>query len=94
MSYRKQAQAWYSSRRWKAKRARQLHAHPLCAMCRAEGKAVPATIADHDKPHRGDPDLFWDGELVSLCKPHHDSDKKLIEAGKTLRTFGTDGWPV
>lgn len=62
-------------------------------MCQAEGKTRAATIADHVTPHRGNEDLFWNGELQSLCKPHHDRDKALIEAGKTLITYGLDGWP-
>lgn len=31
------------------------------------------TDAHHRVPHRGDPVLFWEGELESLCKPCHDS---------------------
>lgn len=76
------------------KRRQQLTAHPLCKMCQAEGKATAATIADHVTPHRGDEALFWNGELQSLCKRHHDSDKALIEAGKAPVTYGEDGWPV
>lgn len=95
MSYRAQANRWYSSARWKAKRERQLSEHPLCKMCLAEGRATPATIADHRTPHRGDYDKFWNGDLDSLCKPHHDSDKQRIEAGKALKPrIGADGWPV
>ena len=49
-------------------------------MCEAQGLAVPATVADHVEPHAGDPDLFWNGKLQSLCKPHHDRDKQRAEA--------------
>lgn len=95
MTYRQQVQKWYSSRRWKQRRADQLRAHPLCRMCLDEGRPTPATIADHVKPHKGDYELFWNGVLQSLCKHHHDSDKALIEAGKAPRQrFGADGWPV
>lgn len=92
--YRQVARKWYSSRRWKARRAQQLREHPLCKMCRAEGKATPATIADHRVPHKGDYILFWEGELDSLCKRHHDSDKALIEGGKRVVQIGVDGWPL
>lgn len=94
ISYRVAAQKWYSSRRWKAKRERQLSAHPLCKMCLEAGIATAATIADHRIPHKGDYDLFWDGELDSLCKRHHDSDKAIIEGGKAVVRIGEDGWPI
>lgn len=72
----------------------QLAAEPLCRMCTDEGKTTSATIADHVTPHKGDERLFWDGELQSLCKRHHDSDKARIEAGRAPITYGEDGWPV
>lgn len=94
MTYRERVQKWYSSRRWKRLREQQLKAHPLCKMCLSDGLAVPATIADHREPHKGDYDKFWNGALDSLCKRHHDSDKALIEAGKAPVRFGADGWPI
>jgi hypothetical protein len=92
--YRSQTNRWYSSRRWKKRRAEQLKAEPLCWMCREEGKATAATVADHDPPHRGDEQKFWFGKLRSLCKRHHDSDKALIEHGKSRVVIDLDGWPV
>lgn len=94
-SYRAIARPWYGSRRWKARRLAQLQAEPLCAYCLREGKVTPAKVADHKTPHRGDEDLFWNGELQSLCKPHHDSDKQREERGGRPRVqIGDDGWPV
>ena len=40
--------------RWRKARAAFLQKHPLCEICRAEGKLVPATVVDHIIPHRGD----------------------------------------
>ncbi len=95
MSYRTITNRWYSSRRWKAKRERQLHDEPLCWMCRDEGHIIPASVADHDPPHKGDEAAFWNGPLRSLCKRHHDSDKAMIEAGKAPRPkFDAKGRPV
>lgn len=48
---------------------------PLCAC------GAAATEVDHVRPHRGDPDLFWDADnLQSLCKPCH-SRKTVAEDG-------------
>lgn len=90
--------AWYSTTRWKARRRAQLQAEPLCRMCRAAGRITPATVADHVKPHRGDPDLFWNGELQSLCdaKPWrcHSSIKQRQETGTLPPGVDQDGWPL
>ena len=59
-------------RRWKRRSRQHLREHPLCVTCKAQGKIVAATAADHIVPHRGDEELFWNGELQSLCKLHHD----------------------
>jgi 5-methylcytosine-specific restriction protein A len=54
-----------------------------------------ATVVDHKIPHKGDETLFFDPEnLQSLCKPHHDREKKLIEMGKDIPIFGADGWRI
>lgn len=69
--------------------------HPLCAFCLEQDDITPADVVDHIKPHKGDASLFWDEENVqSLCKRHHDRDKKLIELGHQIIRFGPDGWPV
>ena len=62
----------YNSR-WRKARKHYLSLHPLCVLCKAEGKTTPATVVDHVKPHRGDEELFWDeGNWQAACKPHHD----------------------
>jgi len=66
-------------------------------MCLAKGKVEPATLADHVIPHRGDPQLFWLGELQSLCGSCHSSDKALLERGIVKQfdnDIGNDGWPT
>lgn len=82
--------------KWQQARVAHLSSHPLCVMCEQHGKIKAADVVDHIVPHKGDQALFWDaGNWQSLCKAHHDGDKKLIEAGKTPRqTTGRDGWPV
>lgn len=82
--------------KWQQARLAYLSANPLCVMCRKVGLIRSAEVVDHVVPHKGSETLFWDvANWQSLCKEHHDGDKKLIEAGKTPRpTIGADGWPV
>ena len=55
--------------------------------CQATGVALvgpyPAAnspVVDHIRPHRGDPDLFWDeGNLQSVSREYHDRVKQSIE---------------
>lgn len=93
-----QAQAyrrWYKTARWLRRRKAQLQAHPLCAMCLTRGAVTVANTADHVTPHKGDPVLFWQGPLQSLCPSCHASDKQAEErGGKPRVAFGLDGWPI
>ena len=77
-------------------RTRQLQREPLCHMCKAEGRTEAATVANHTKAHKGDPELFWDEtNLDSLCKRHHDSDQQAFEKGGTRTlAFDDDGFPL
>jgi 5-methylcytosine-specific restriction protein A len=70
-------------RSWQAVRAAYLSAHPLCEMCLAAGKCVPAVLVHHRvplaPPHkscglRGDPGDGGnnsEGNLQSLCQLCH-----------------------
>lgn len=71
--------ALYRTGRWRALRAAQLAADPLCAFCARAGRAVSATVCDHVKPHRGDPAAFWAGPFQSLCASCHASAKQRQE---------------
>lgn len=83
----------YKSAAWRSKRANQLGQEPWCVRCLADGKRVRASVADHVIPHRGDVDLFWNGDLQSLCWSHHSSDKQSEESWGS-RAIGVDGWPL
>ena len=51
---------------------KQLRAHPLCELCRREGRFVPAEEVDHIERPLGDPTLQRDpANFMSLCKSHH-----------------------
>jgi 5-methylcytosine-specific restriction enzyme A len=62
-------------------------------MCQVRGLAVPATIADHIEPHRGDWNAFLTSELQSLCAHCHNSAKRRIELGRPRPDIGEDGYP-
>ena len=93
-AYRAQAKRWYSSGRWQRRRAAQIRDEPLCTFCLRSGRCVPAKVADHIKPHKGNEYLFWHGVLQSLCWGCHRSDKALIEHGRQVVEYGEDGWPT
>jgi hypothetical protein len=50
-------------------------------------------VADHVIAHRGNPELFWYGQLQSLCKQCHD----MCKTADDLRGYSLDldplGWP-
>lgn len=64
---------WYGLQHWKNIRRHQLRIAPLCAICQAEGRLTPATVADHFPPHGGDFNAFLLGPLRSLCAACHDN---------------------
>lgn len=87
----------YCTAAWRHLRLAQLRAEPLCRMCKALGQLVPATVADHVKPHRGDLELFRDPDnLQSLCARCHSSHKQAQEnhADGLVRGAGVDGLPL
>ena len=84
----------YDTARWKRIARYQLRMHPLCRMCLERHIPVPATVADHIKPHGGDVMLFWTSNLQSLCKHCHDSRKRIDEIHGYQPDIGIDGWPL
>lgn len=87
----------YAQARWKGPHGRrrdQLTREPLCKMCLRAGQITNASHADHVIPHRGDPTLFWQGELQSLCPSHHNSTKQAQEHRGYSSEIGADGMPL
>jgi 5-methylcytosine-specific restriction enzyme A len=84
----------YHTKRWERIRRLQLQKEPLCRMCKANGIVREANVADHIVPHRGDPKLFWFGELQSLCPGCHDVGKRQVERTGYSKEIGADGYPV
>ena len=84
-------------RRWQGLREAILAESPLCYLClETLNQPVAATVVDHIKPHKGDPELFWDVDnLVPLCKTCHDSvSQRLEKSGAYVAPTGADGYPV
>jgi 5-methylcytosine-specific restriction enzyme A len=90
-----QYRRWYSTAAWRQLSAAQLWREPHCRFCLAMGRESVATQVDHQVPHRGNRERFFDpSNLISLCKPHHDATKQRLEHGRHLVPVGKDGWPV
>ena len=87
-------QKMYDTRRWIRLAKQQLRDHPLCVRCLEQGEVVPATIADHVQPHKGDVKLFYFGKLQSLCLAHHSGSKQYEEKNGFRNEIGNDGWPL
>lgn len=85
---------WYNTTRWRKRRQQQLMNEPFCRICAERNVATPATVADHVIPHDGDWNMFWLGELQSLCAAHHNGSKKEIEFRGYCSDVGMDGWPL
>lgn len=66
-------------KKWERFRVSFLLSNPLCEYCLANGETVPAKVVDHDLPHEGDPELFWDNTFTSLCGSCHNSTKQRME---------------
>lgn len=91
-----EAQAYrhlYGSSRWRRMSEAHRRSEPLCRFCLKDGKVTPAAVCDHVVEHKGDENLFWHGELQSLCAPCHSSAKQLIEQRGFLPDVAADGFP-
>ena len=84
----------YKTARWRTIREAQLSKSPFCVRCAEDGQTVAATVADHVVPHKGDLELFYFGELQSLCYRHHNSDKQSEEVRGYSTRVGADGFPL
>ncbi len=95
--------------RWDKARRSFLFEHPLCAMCKEQGRVVAAAVVDHIEPHRlkdallsGDAQaiakaqkLFWNPKnWQGLCLPHHSSTKQRMEKSGKVPGCTADGIPL
>jgi 5-methylcytosine-specific restriction enzyme A len=64
--------ALYRTPRWRRLREQKMRENPWCVDCFAEGIKNPWDDLDHDPPHGGDIEAFWDeSRLFGRCKAHH-----------------------
>ena len=72
---------WYGLKRWRDMRWGVLvDAAFQCQMCGNVEGDTSKLVADHRKPHRGDPELFWDrANLWCLCEVCHSTVKQREE---------------
>lgn len=77
--------AWYKTSRWQKLRRTILKRDGYACQTTKVGlvgkyPAPNSPVVDHIKPHRGDPDLFWDPDnLQAVCKSWHDKQKQSME---------------
>jgi 5-methylcytosine-specific restriction enzyme A len=85
--------SWYGLLAWKKRSRHQLTIEPLCTLCSRQGRIIPATIADHNPPHKGDWNKFRVGPLQSLCRDCHNRKWASGRHGYGC-DIGDDGLPV
>jgi hypothetical protein len=88
---------WYSLQRWRKRAKHQLQIEPLCRACLEQGRVTPATIADHDPPHRGNWQQFRLGPIQSLCAEchaHKNGADHVRPHAPRISEIGPDGFPV
>jgi 5-methylcytosine-specific restriction enzyme A len=84
---------WYSLQSWRTRAKHQLRLDPLCALCREAGRLVPAAIADHHPPHKGDYNKFRLGPLRSLCRDCHQGVRAIDKRGYS-HAIDDNGYPT
>jgi 5-methylcytosine-specific restriction protein A len=91
--------ALYRLHRWKreSRAFRDTPEGALCWLCKARGLIVPSECVDHDPPHNGCEQAFWDRSTWrALCLPCHASVTLAQRAGRPVRVRGctVDGMPL
>jgi len=78
----------YNTRRWRALREEVYKRDDWTCqktgqICVGKHPAPNSPVADHIKPHHGDPDLFWDmSNIQTVSKAYHDSQKQREERSR------------
>lgn len=85
----------YKTAAWERLRSTLLNDDPWCRFCATKGLKVPADVADHKIPHRGNLELFHDYDnLTPLCFSCHNSTKQKIEKGVVVIEYDERGMPI
>lgn len=86
--------AWYKTARWRDLRQTILIRDSYTCqrtgrVCAGKHPAPDSPVVNHKRPHRGNPELFWDPEnLETVTKAEHDSAVQREEQG-SRHTQGT-----
>lgn len=71
--------AWYGTERWRKLRLAVFvrdgfKCQRSGELCAGKHPAPNSPVANHKRPHRGDPELFWDiGNIETVAKHVHDN---------------------
>lgn len=84
----------YATTFWRKRRKQQLADYPWCSHCERMGYVAVATVVNHVVPHKGDHELFYNGELASVCKPCHDGPIQSDERRGFNSEVDVDGYPI
>jgi len=90
----------YATKQWKILREQALLRDAFkcqrcgCFLKRGRSHSQSAVV-HHIKPHKGDPDLFFDlDNLQSVCWADHSGVIQSEEVLGYSKEIGADGWPV
>lgn len=92
----------YGTKQWRILREQALFRdafrcqHKGCGVILRRGVSHQnSAVVHHLKPHKGNPDLFFDiNNLQSVCWMHHSGIIQSIENRGYDVTIGPDGWPI
>ena len=85
---------FYSTKAWHRARLWQLTNYPLCRICHARGKIVPATEVDHIHPISKGGALLDAENFQSLCKSCHTLKTHQDEGHVTNWGCDLNGYPI
>jgi len=68
---RRTGQEFYNSQQWRKLRAFYIREHPLCEICKAEGRTTAAEVVDHITEIKKGGAALDMRNLQSLCHLHH-----------------------
>ena len=93
------ADDFYLTTRWRRFRAWYLGEHPLCEICQAEGRTVPAVIVDHIHELKDGGAPYDESNAMSLCAACHNKKTASVKnhrkvTGNNRRRSRTHTYPL
>jgi 5-methylcytosine-specific restriction protein A len=85
----------YDSGVWRRLRAQYLASTPLCERCRANGRAVAASVVHHKEAHEDQMDKFLDVDnLEALCASCHSGHQQVADNTGYSQAADASGIPL